>query len=130
MAEEQKKDKGAMVISLDEIPDQDEEDRLTQLSAKLGRYTRSLRRKESEFAKRGRLHPRATTQMLISAIYKRDTLRLLLERGEVNTFVLFDTYREMKGRVVLKEFGDACGAIHNYVKTGGEEVVNGGLPLK
>ncbi len=120
LADEELKDRGARTISMAEVPEEEEELRSGKLSRKLLAYEDRLREANTNFP----FLSNAPT-VIVDSMYKRDVLRLLLERGEVNTWALCNAYADIQGKVIPKFFKRACGVIHEYVRTGGQNVRGG-----
>ncbi|MBI2022838.1 hypothetical protein HYS97_03260 [Candidatus Daviesbacteria bacterium] len=102
----------AMVIRLDEIPEDARKERVTQLEGKLKEYTNRLAMRSSG-----------------STRYKRDALRTILSRGELDVRAFDKAYREIDGEADPDRLSNALGVIYMYLRTGGRGVSGGtGLP--
>lgn len=64
-----------------------------------------------------------------SDMYKRNVMRYLLTRGEVNTWALSNALAKMDGRCDPSRFTNACGVVEGYVRNGGQDI-KGGTGLK
>ena len=113
----QPQEKEAVILSLEDIPEEVREKRIKQLGLKLEEYTQRLREEWN-------IHDwldNLTT-------YKRDVLRLLLAKSEINTWALSLAYVALYDNI-SSEFLTACAVIHDYLETGGAEAKGGtGLP--
>lgn len=113
---------GSIVIKLSEIPEDREEETLRFLDNKLMDYTERFERRLERFPTE--MSVEAVVSMT-SAHYKRTALRILLERGEVNTWALSNSLNSVDGSVIPHTFENALGVIHDYVKTFGKNVKQG-----
>lgn len=118
-------DTRAIKFGAKDIPDSAREERLKQLNAKLEEYTLRLRTQWDEKA----YHSPEINNLSVSGRYKRDTLRLILEHGEVNTWALGKAYEDADATFNYRKFESACLVIHLYMLDGNANFLGGtGLP--
>jgi len=118
----------ANIIALDSMPEEVKEERLIQLKKKLEEYnTRIMETWENPY--------QPFWERSEDDRYRRDILRLVLERGIVNIQALSKALAELEKENSISDgpehwsFTNACGVIKDYITTGGEGVTGGtGLP--
>ena len=114
---------GSIVIKISDIDESQEEERLILLENKLNEYTERFERRLERF-----FYDQENEKLIrsmASSNYKRVGVKILLERGELNTWALSNALSVIDGGAVLmKEFDNAMGVIHDYVKTGGQNVTH------
>ncbi len=115
---ERSREEEAMVFGLVEIPTGFREERLDNLKGKLDEYTDRLRTQWGD----NRYLP--FELLSTDGRYKRDILGIVLKEGSVNTWALSRAYEEM-GNINGNRFENACGVIHEYIKSGGVGLVGG-----
>jgi len=113
---------GSIIISLNEIPEEREEETMRFLDNKLVEYTKRFLTRLEQFAEEPSLE---TAIHMMSTSYKRAALKILLERGELNTWAFSNSVDELDGSMMPKAFENAMGVIHDYIKTGGQHVKQG-----
>lgn len=112
----------AISFGIEDIPPKDRNTRITQLKGKLVEYQTRYKKK---------IIARAEPTSLLSTLYKRDALKLFLDRGQLNTRAFSRAIIKVFGIDTITEdvFNNACSVIEGYVKTGGIDIVGGtGLP--
>ncbi|MFC1600587.1 hypothetical protein ACFL25_00745 [Patescibacteria group bacterium] len=115
---EKRRDRESIVIRLDEIPPDDRDTRMESLGLKFEEYSERYKTKLKEL----------DVVAVVNTMYKRDILRLLLKHGSVNTWAYSNAVAEQYERRLTPDFGDSAAVIHDYVRTGGANVVGGRLP--
>lgn len=110
-------DTNALIISLDDIPEVIKDIRIEQLKLKLQEYTERLKQYQN------------VKIFQIDNSCKRDVLRLVLEKGSMNTLALSRAYAEM-GSDDSAELEVIYAIINSYVKSGGlDQKQTGGTGL-
>ena len=116
------KDRESPIITLKDIPEAEKAARIASLEKKLGEYTDRLR---TEWE----LEITAFELLDTDNRLKRDVLRILLKKGEVNTYSISKALVHFGSYWYGDAFNNACSVIGDYVKTGGKIVTGGtGLP--
>ena len=115
------KDGESPIISLKDIPENERVSRVASLEKKLDEYTDRLR-------KAWEAHVTAFELLNPNDRFKRDALRILIKKGEVNTYSLSKALVHLGSYEYEEFFNNACSVIQDYVKTGGK-VVTGGTGL-
>lgn len=108
------------IIRLADIPSHVEETRLALLDTKLDEYTERLEGQLESFKVDFQKEPRNTVLLLIDTTYKRDFLRILMEKGELDSLALTSAVMGMVGENYSEaHFNNAFAVIRAYVETGG-----------
>lgn len=116
-------DQSGPVVSLDQIPPDDKEQRLQQLRAKLDEYSERLVTAYREQS------PHVAPELLNPGLrYKRAALKIALDTGSVHTFALSRAFMRVDGYLSSAQFDNAVGVIEDYLQTGGKLNIQGKLP--
>lgn len=109
------------ILSLTEIPEEEKLDRVYGLRAKLGEYdARSKKIWDTEKYR--------APEVIFTQSYNRDVLRMLLEKGEINTWAMSRALEKRNYTFDPRAYNNAVAVIADYVKTGGKNTSKGGLP--